>query len=203
MTYEADRDINTMLALLQQHSHLGADNDAATLDSGFLTRQYRYWGNLKQLRKDVENLSEHVKNLEAELVTVNKEKNDALAQAYKAGVERDNASYALKQLKAEIAKEEARKEAQARAAWESEKAQYRAAAEAAAAAKAKAEDQRRKDLEYIEEAHTRAEKQRADREEAKAKAEADKSRPETEEDKLKREVEEKRWAYMTNRHNGN
>jgi hypothetical protein len=188
MTHEAGLDIKTMLDLLQQHSHLGAPNDTSTLDSGFWARQNRYWGDLKRLRSDI-------KSLEAKLLTVEKEKKDALAQAYKATVERDKALEQLGKLKADVAREKAIKEAQERAVTAA--AQQRAATEAAAV-----EEKRRKDLEYIEEAHKRAEKQRADREEAKAKAEAEKSPPETEEDKRKREAEERRWAYMVNRHNG-
>jgi hypothetical protein len=157
---------------------------------------------LKQLRKDVENLTANVKNLEAELVTVNNEKNDALAKAYKAGVARDNDLVQLSKLKADVAKEKAIKEAQERAVAEAVAAQQRVATEAAASAKAKAEDQRWKDVEYIEEVRKRAEKQRADQEEAKTKAEAEKSRPETEEDKRKREAEERRLDYNTRRHNG-
>jgi hypothetical protein len=157
---------------------------------------------LKQLRKDVENLTANVKNLEAELVTVNNEKNDALAKAYKAGVARDNDLVQLSKLKADVTKEKAIKEAQERAVAEAVAAQQRVATEAAASAKAKAEDQRWKDVEYIEEVRKRAEKQRADQEEAKTKAEAEKSRPETEEDKRKREAEERRLDYNTRRHNG-
>ncbi len=157
---------------------------------------------MKQLRKDVENLTANVKNLEAELVTVNNEKNDALAKAYKAGVARDNDLVQLSKLKADVTKEKAIKEAQERAVAEAVAAQQRVATEAAASAKAKAEDQRWKDVEYIEEVRKRAEKQRADQEEAKTKAEAEKSRPETEEDKRKREAEERRLDYNTRRHNG-
>ena len=66
--------------------------------------------------------------MKAELETVKKERNDALTKAYKTAVERDNALAQLSQLKADVAKEKAIKEAQQRIAAE------------AAAAKAKAEE---------------------------------------------------------------
>ena len=42
MTYEAGRDIKTMLDLLQQHSHLGAPNGSATSSPGFVVRTRAY-----------------------------------------------------------------------------------------------------------------------------------------------------------------
>jgi hypothetical protein len=171
MTYEAGRDIKTMLDLLQQHTHLGAPNGSATPSPGFVARTRAYWGDLEQLRSDIKELKE-------DLATVEKERDDALARAYKAAVERDEALAQLSQLKADVAREKAIKEAR-----------ERAVVEAAAAAKAKAEEQRRKETEETYKRRLLVEEEKAAR---KAREEAEKSET-FEERKERRERERAQW----------
>ena len=110
---EADRDINTMLALLQQHSHLEALNDSDT--PSFFARTRAYWGDLAQLRRDKTSLEAEVAELRQKIEKVEKERDDARAQAYKAGVERDKARAEVAQFKAVHDKERAIKAVAAQA----------------------------------------------------------------------------------------
>jgi len=62
MTFEADRDIKTLLALLQVEGLGGAD-DGSTAERGYFANTRAYWGNMAQLRADKASLKTEVAEL--------------------------------------------------------------------------------------------------------------------------------------------
>jgi hypothetical protein len=113
-----------MLALLELEG-LGGATDGSSSKWNLKARSRAYWGDLAQLRTDKASLVAEVAELKQTVEKVEKERNDALAQAYKAGVDRENALAELSQLKADIAREKARKKAAEQAAWDKEAAENR------------------------------------------------------------------------------
>jgi hypothetical protein len=114
-----------MLALLELEG-LGAPADGSTPEGKWFPDTRAYLEKRAQLRRDKASLVVEVAGLKQTVEKVEKERNDALAQAYKAGVERDNALAQLSQLKADIAREKSRKVAAEQAAWDKEAAENRA-----------------------------------------------------------------------------
>jgi membrane protein involved in colicin uptake len=189
-----------MLALLELEG-LGAPADGSTPEGKWFPDTRAYLEKLAQSRRDKASLVADVAELKQTVEKVEKERNDALAQAYKAGVDRDNALAEVAQLKADIAREKARKEAEQRAVAE-------AAAEvkekAAAAVKEKADAERRWVVAADIASRARVEKEKADRkarEEAKeAEAERLRQHPETEEERKSRELSELMRDYENSGH---
>jgi hypothetical protein len=172
MTYEADRDIKTLLALLQVEG-LGGGDDGSTPERGYFADTHAYWGNLAQLRRDKAVLVAEVAELEQKVKKVEKERNDARAKEYKAGVDRENALGEVAQLKAARDKERKVKAAAAQAAWDEEVAANREKR----AALLRAEKVR----EEVEKAREEVEKRR---QEALVAAQAERSRTQTAAEKL-------------------
>ena len=81
-------------------SHLAAPNDTSILDSGFVARQNRYWGDLKQLRTDKAALEAKLAAALFKCATAETERDAALDRAREA-------RNALAQLKQDIAREKA------------------------------------------------------------------------------------------------
>ena len=182
MTHEADRDIRTMLALLQVEG-LGGATDGSTPERRYPFADTRaYWAGAAQLRADLA-------GVRAELEVVKAERDKWRTDAYNAKMMGDRARLELSQLKADIAREKARKEAQ-----------EGAVAEAAAAVKEKADAQRHEEA-VIEQANRqRIDKEKADRkarEEAKEAERQERLRqhPETEEERKARERSELMQYY--------
>jgi hypothetical protein len=125
MTHEADRDIRTMLALLELEG-LGAPANGSTPEGKWFPDTRAYLEKRAQSRRDKASLVAEVAELKQKVKKVEKERDDARAEVYKAGVDRDNALAQLSRLKADIAREKARKEAAEQAAWEKEIAENRA-----------------------------------------------------------------------------
>ncbi len=172
MTYEADRDIKTLLAQLQVEGLGGGDN-GSTPERGSFANTRAYWGNLAQLRRDKAVLVAEVAELEEKVKKVEKERDDARAQAYKAGVERDNALGEVARFEAARDKERKVKAAAAQAAWDEEVAARREKN----AALLRAEKVR----EEVEKAREEVEKRRI---EALVAAHAERSRTQTAAEKL-------------------
>jgi hypothetical protein len=176
MIHEADRDIRTMLALLELEG-LGGATDGSTPERKYFADTRAYWGDLAQLRRDKASLVAEVAELKQKVEKVEKERNDALAQAFKAAIERDNALEELAQFEAARAKERdkehAKKAAADKAAWDKEVAAHRAKV----AAEARAEKVR----EEVEKAREEVEKRR---QEALIAAHAERSRTQTAAQKL-------------------
>jgi hypothetical protein len=176
---------------------LGGATDGSTPDRRFFADTRAYWGNLAQLRTDKASLKAEVAELKKEVVTVEGEREGAVDKAYNAAVARDKSLAQLSQLRPDVAREKAIKEAQ-----------ERAVAEAAAAAKAKAEEQRRREVAADIASRARTEKEKADRktrEEAKeaekeTKAERLRQHLETEEERKSRELSELMQSYRDSNH---
>jgi hypothetical protein len=183
MTYEADRDIKTMLALLELEG-LGGATDGSTSEGKWFPDTRAYLEKLAQSRRDKASLVAEVAGLKQTVEKVEKERNDALAQAYKAGVERDNALAEVAQLKAARDKERDMKVKAAQAAWDKEVAATRAerAASLRAEAAEKARVLREQNVrEEVEKAREEVEKRR---QEALVAAQAERSRTRTAAEKL-------------------
>jgi hypothetical protein len=138
-----------MHALLRQLDGLGAPADKPS-GNGMLARASAYM-------KGIDSLTAQKKALEAKVTELEEDLRKAENKAYTAGVDRDNASAQLSQLRADVARE---------------KAQERTALEAA---KAKAEEQRRREVAADIARRTRVEKEKADRK-AREEAEAERLR---------------------------
>jgi hypothetical protein len=181
-----------MLALLELEG-LGAPADGSTPEGKWFPDTRAYLEKRAQLRRDKASLVVEVAELKQTVEKVEKERNDALAQAYQAGVDRDKALAEVAQLKADIAREKARKEAE-----------QRAVADAAAAVKEKADAERRRVVAADIASRARAEKEKADRkarEEVKeAEAERLRQHPETEEERKARELSELMRYYANSGH---
>ncbi len=124
MTYEADRDIKTLLALLQVEG-LGGAGDGSAAERGYFANTRAYWGDLAQLRRDKGSLVAEVAELEQKVKKVEKERDDARAQASKTARERDTARAEVARFEAARDKERKVKAATAQAAWDEEVAAHR------------------------------------------------------------------------------
>ena len=125
MTHEADRDVRSMLALLELEG-LGAPADGSTPEGKWFPDTRAYLEKRAQSRRDKASLVAEVAELKQTVEKVEKERNDALAQAHKAGVERDEARVEVAQFKAARDRERANKVKAEQAAWEKEIAENRA-----------------------------------------------------------------------------
>jgi hypothetical protein len=172
MTCEADRDIKTPLALLQVEGLGGAD-DGSTAERGYFANTRAYWDNLAQLRRDKASLVAEVAELEQTVKKVEKERDDARAQASKAARERDTARAEVARFEAARDKECAVKAAAAQAAWDEEVATHREKK----AALSRAEKVR----EEVDKAREEVDKRRK---EALIAAQAERSRTQTAAEKL-------------------
>jgi hypothetical protein len=161
-----------MLALLELEG-LGAPADGSTPEGKWFPDTRAYLEKRAQLRRDKASLVVEVAGLKQTVEKVEKERNDALAQAYKAGVERDNALAEVAQLKAARDKERDLKAKAAQAAWDMEVAENRA--------KRAALLQAEKVREEVEKAREEAEKRRI---EALIAAHAERLRTKTAAEKL-------------------
>jgi hypothetical protein len=91
-----------------------------------MAKPSEYWEKMALFMRDKASLQAKVTELEEKVTKIEKERNDALAQAYKAGVERDNARGEVAQFRAAQAKERVRQAAAEQAAWDKKKAEHRA-----------------------------------------------------------------------------
>ena len=102
MPHESGRDIQTMLALLHEHAHLGAPSDPSAAPPGFLARtrakSRAYWGSLQQLRANIT-------SLEQQLARLSQENKDLTTKNSQYKVDLNWANAQFENLKTEIAKE--------------------------------------------------------------------------------------------------
>jgi hypothetical protein len=190
MTYEADRDIKTLLALLQVEGLGGADA-GSTAERGYFADTRAYWGNLAQLRRDNAALVAEVAELEQTVKKVEKERDDARAEVSKAARERDTARAEVAWFEAARDKERKVKAAAAQAAWDKEVAANREKR----AASLRAEKVR----EEVEKAREEVEKRR---QEALVAAQAERSRTQTAAEKLAALRDRRNEDWRGGRHAG-